>query len=95
MLVEKKLPGTFNVCGNEIISLIGLVEKMGTIIGKKPKIKFNPNNIGISFNEVEFPFDNESIIASNEKIKKTLNFKFISLIAGLKRDYKSYYQKNT
>lgn len=95
MLVEKKLVGAFNVCGNEIISLIGLVEEMGRIVGKIPKIKFNPNNIGISFNEVEFPFDNESIIASNEKIKKILKFNFIPLFDGLRKDYKKYYQKTT
>lgn len=93
MLVEKTITGAFNVSGNEIISLTGLVEEMGKIVGKKPIIKFNPNNIGANFNESEFPFDNESFVVSNEKIKKILNFKFISLLTGLHRDYKSYYQK--
>lgn len=93
-LVEGKITGSFNVSGNEEITVIGLVEEMGKIVGKKPIIQFNPNAIGLNFNEAEFPFDNENLIVSNDKIKK-LGIQFIQLIDGLKRDYKNYYKATT
>lgn len=90
-LVEGRIQGAFNIAGNEEITLTGLVEEMGKIVGKKPIINFNPNAIGSNFKEEEFPFDNENLIASNDKIKK-LGIEFIPLIEGLRKDYKSFYK---
>jgi len=90
-LAENKIRGVFNVVGNESITLVGLVEEMGKIVGKKPIITFNPKAIGKNFREEEFPFDNENLIVSNEKIKK-YGVNFIALIEGLKRDYKNFYK---
>lgn len=90
-LVESKVRGAFNIAGNEEITLVGLVQEMGKIVGKKPIIAFNPKAIGNNFKEEEFPFDNENLIASNYKIKKH-GIEFIPLIAGLKRDYKNFYK---
>ncbi len=90
-LVEGRVQGAFNIVGDEEITLVGLVEEMGKIVGKKPIINFNPNAIGINFREEEFPFDNENLIASNNKIKKQ-GIEFIPLIEGLRRDYKNFYK---
>ncbi|OIP86400.1 hypothetical protein AUK04_00740 [Candidatus Roizmanbacteria bacterium CG2_30_33_16] len=92
-LAENRIRGAFNVAGNESITLVGLVEEMGKIVGKKPIITLNPKAIGKNFREEEFPFDNENLIVSNNKIKK-YGIDFIPLIEGLKRDYKNFY-KNT
>lgn len=94
MLVEKKPLGAFNVAGDQMISIVGLVEEMGKIVGKKPIIEFNPDAIGLDFKEEEFPFDNESLIVSNDKIKE-LGMEFVPLIDGLRRDYENYYKANT
>ena len=92
-LAENKIRGAFNVAGNEEITLVGLVKEMGKIVGKKPIITFNPKAIGSKFKEEEFPFDNENLIVSNDKIKKN-GIDFVPLIEGLKRDYENFY-KNT
>lgn len=91
-LTEKKIVGIFNVCGDQMISINGLVQEMGKIVGKKPIVKYDPDNTGDNFKEDEFPFDNDTIIEDNSRIKK-LGFKFIPLIKGLKRDYEAYYKK--
>ena len=93
-LTEKKILGTYNVNGDDIISVVGLVQEMAKIVGKKPIIKYDPHNTGDNFDENKFPFDNDTIIQSNEKIKR-LGFKFKSLIEGLKKDYKNYYKATT
>lgn len=94
-LTEKQIIGSYNVCGNEYISLTGLVHEMGKIVGKKPVTKYNPRAIGANYKKEEFPFDNETMVISNEKIKNTLGFKFRPLVSGLRQDYKNYYQKVT
>lgn len=93
-LVEGKIEGALNIAGDEMITIVGLVEEMGKIVGKKPLITFNPNAVGLHFNEEEFPFDNENLIVSNNKIK-SLGLKFIPLLKGLKRDYENYYLATT
>lgn len=92
-LVEGKIQGPFNISGNQEITITGLVEEMGKIVGKDPIIKYNPKAIGANFKEEEFPFDNENLIVSNEKIKR-LGIKFRPLVEGLTKDYKSYYHKS-
>ena len=64
---------------------------MGRVLGKRPIIHFNPKAIGLNFKEEEFPFDNENLIVSNDKIKKQ-GVEFISLVEGLRRDYKNFYK---
>lgn len=92
-LVEGKIRGAFNISGSEMISAVGLVEEMGKIVGKKPVITFNPENIEENFNEDEFPFDNENLVVSNDKIRK-LDINFVPLVEGLRRDYRSFYSKS-
>ena len=64
---------------------------MARVVGKKAKIKFNPDADGLNFNESEFPFANVNCISSNKKIKD-LGFVFTSLEKGLTDDYLNYYQ---
>ncbi|KKT37375.1 MAG: mRNA-binding protein [Candidatus Gottesmanbacteria bacterium GW2011_GWB1_44_11c] len=91
-LVEHRAQGAFNIAGDQIITNTGLVGEMGKIVGKEPIIQLNPDAIGLNFKEEEFPFDNENLIVSNDKIKK-YGIEFIPLIDGLRRDYKNFYQK--
>ncbi len=91
LLTEKKATGAFNCANDEVITLKELVEKMGRIVGLKPILKFNPNSDGEKFNEKEFPFANENIFCSTEKIKK-LGVKFTPLAKGLKENYENYYK---
>lgn len=94
MLVEKQPQGAFNIAGDQVITIVGLVEEMGKIVGKKPVIKFDPNAIGANYKEEDFPFDNETMFVSNDKIKE-YGIEFLPLVEGLKRDYKNYYADNT
>ena len=91
-ITKNKNEGTFNISGNEIITLRGLVEEMAKIVGMEPKIQFNSWADGEKFNEAEFPFANENFICSNEKIK-SLDVTFVPLIDGLKENYDNYYKK--
>jgi len=83
--------GAYNCAGDAMITLQGLVEQMGKIMGEKPKLKFNLNTDGDKFNESEFPFANENFICSNSKIKK-MGIKFMPLVEGLEQDYFNYYK---
>jgi nucleoside-diphosphate-sugar epimerase len=94
LLVERKIEGAFNISGDQMTTLVGLVKMMGEIVDKKPIIKFNPLAIGLNFKEEEFPFDNENLIVSNQKIKG-LGMKFITLAEGLQRDYEDFYKRTT
>lgn len=91
-LIENDANGIFNVCGDENITLKGLVQEMGKLVGEGPIIKFNPVADGVDFKPDEFPFANENFFCSNEKIKK-LGVKFTPLLNGLKDDYENYYKK--
>jgi nucleoside-diphosphate-sugar epimerase len=93
-LVEGKANGAYNISGDQMITLLGLVLLMGNIVGKKPKIGYDPDAVGMNFKEENFPFDNENLIVSNSKIKE-YGMKFISLDEGLHRDYKNYYASVT
>jgi len=92
LLAEKKIEGNFNCTGDEIITLKGLVEEMGKIIGTKPIIKYNQNTDGENHDVNEFPFANDNFICNNEKLKR-LGIKFNPLIKKLKQDYENYYKK--
>jgi nucleoside-diphosphate-sugar epimerase len=92
-LVEGKISGAFNISGNEIMTLTGLVEMMGDIVGEKPIITFNPDAIGTNYKEEEFPFDNDTLIVSNEKIKQS-GIEFIPLQDGLRSDFENWYKYN-
>lgn len=92
LIIEKKAVGAFNCACSESITLNGLVEEMGRIVGKPPRIKLRPEKDGANFSESEFPFANETFLCANEKLK-TLGIKFTPLIAGLEEDYRTYYGK--
>jgi len=93
-LAEARAEGAFNCCGNEAITLRGLVKEMATIAGVKPVIEFNPRMNGIEHDAQEFPFANEHCFCSNEKIKK-LGISFPPLLDNLSRDYHEYYENVT
>lgn len=93
-LAEAKAEGAFNCCGNEAITLSGLVEEMGTVAGVKPVIEFNAKTNGIEHDAQEFPFVNEHCFCSNEKIRK-LGISFPPFLVELRRDYHDYYEKVT
>lgn len=90
-LTEGKVQGVFNCAGDETITLQGLVEVMAKIVGRKAMITFNAKTDGSKFNEQEFPFANEKILCSNNKIKE-LGIKFLPLIRTLQLDYGNYYK---
>ena len=92
-IAQNKFVGAFNCAGDEAITLKGLVEAMGEIVDKTPNLVFNPETDGERFDENEFPFANENMICSNEKIKK-LGIKFTPLITGLETDYLNHYKKS-
>ncbi len=91
LLVENKIEGAFNCAGNEVITLIRLVEEMGKIMELKPTIQFNPDTDQENFDEKEFPFANENFFCSNEKLRN-LGIAFTPLLRGLKEDYENYYK---
>ncbi|MEK7611694.1 MAG: NAD-dependent epimerase/dehydratase family protein [Patescibacteria group bacterium] len=93
LLAENQVVGAYNCCGDDLITLKGLVESMANLIGVDPVIKNNPRTDGVDHNESEFPFANDNSIFSNEKIKK-LGIRFTPLLEGLRRDYQSFYRNN-
>src|SRR3989338_610427 len=90
-IAENKTEGAFNIAGDDIITLKGLVEEMAKIAGKEPKIKYNPGTDGEKFNEDEFPFANENFFCSNKKIKG-LGMNFAPFQKTLKEDYENFYR---
>jgi nucleoside-diphosphate-sugar epimerase len=91
LLVEKQITGAFNCAGDELITLKGLVEYMATIIGTKADIRYNMDADGDKHVETEFPFANENLVFSNQKIKN-LGFNPTSLFDGLCSDFDSFYK---
>ena len=91
LIAEKKIAGAFNCAGDETITLKGLVEEMGQIMGLKPKLQYNPKTDGDRFDIAEFPFANENLVCDNTKLKN-LGVTFKALIKGLAEDYQQYYQ---
>lgn len=91
-IAENQIEGAFNAAGDEAITLKGLIEEMARICGHGPIIKYNTAADGTNFNEREFPFANESLIAGNAKIK-SLGINFKPLVQGLREDYENYYKK--
>ncbi|HLD59970.1 MAG TPA: NAD-dependent epimerase/dehydratase family protein [Candidatus Bilamarchaeaceae archaeon] len=86
-IIENKITGSFNCCGDDIVTLKQLVEVMGKIVGKQPKILITNKELP----ESEFPFANETFFCSNHKAK-SLGIKFGSLKTNLLRDYLAYYK---
>ena len=91
LLTENKIQGNFNCCGDEVVSLKGLVDVMGKIIEINPFIEFNLNADEKNHDECEFPFANETFYCTNDKLKK-LGIKFTPLVKGLEEDYENYYK---
>jgi len=84
-LSDVKLRQTYNICNDEFVTIKGFIETIATIVNKKPA--YNQVNEMVSFK-------NEHCFFSNEKIKKTLDFKFKSLKTGLNELYEYKYVKN-
>jgi nucleoside-diphosphate-sugar epimerase len=91
MLAEGQITGAFNCSSDEAITLKGLTEYMAELVGKKPIIRYNPTADGENHDESEFPFANENLLCSNQKLKD-LGFTFTPLLEGLKSDFNSYYK---
>ncbi|MFN7991229.1 MAG: NAD-dependent epimerase/dehydratase family protein [Candidatus Micrarchaeia archaeon] len=92
LIAEKKARGAYNCAGDELITLRGLVEQMARIAGRQADLATDPAKDGDRFDESEFPFANENLICSNDKIKK-LGAGFSPLIETLEADYASHYSR--
>ena len=90
-IAEGQLTGAFNCSGDEMITFKGLVEQMAALVGKEPIIRYNAATDGEKHNEDEFPFANENMISSNQKLK-ALGFSFTPLFEGLKKDFEGHYK---
>jgi nucleoside-diphosphate-sugar epimerase len=91
LLVESDARGAYNCASDMQISLNDLVAEMANIVGVPAKMKYNPQADGDQFCEEEFPFANEQLVCSNEKLKN-LGIAFTPLLDGLTADYHSYYK---
>jgi nucleoside-diphosphate-sugar epimerase len=89
-ILEKKADGAFNCCGDDLVTLEGLVELMAGVCDRKAKTRSNPKTDGDKFDGSEFPFANENMICSNSRIK-SLGIVFRGLGDGLEQDYLSHY----
>lgn len=92
LILQKNLTGAFNCSGNEMITLKGLVEVMGELVGKQPRIAYNSAADGERYNQDEFPFSNENLLVSNQKLKDA-GFTFTPLLDGLRADFDSHYKE--
>lgn len=90
LLVQKQKAGIFNCCGDEIITMRGLVTKMAEIVEEKPLLEFNCG-INSCSEKNTFPFADISFVCDNTKIK-SLGLKFTPLLDGLKRDFINHYK---
>lgn len=93
LLGSKKIEGAYNCVGDDYLTIIDLVNGMGEICGKKPKIKLDPKHDSGNQDESLFPFANENFVCSNEKIKK-LGITFAPIFEHLKLDWEAGYSKN-
>lgn len=91
LLVETQKTGAFNSVGDELVTLTGLVEYMASLVGKPAKLAYNPETDGANHNEEEFPFANENLVCTNQKVKD-LGIAFTPLFKGLEEDFNSYYK---
>jgi nucleoside-diphosphate-sugar epimerase len=91
LLAEKQTPGAFNCVGDELVSANGLVRMMAETSGTTAIVTHNPTTDGMNHDEAEYPFSNENLICTNQKLKD-LGISFTPLTEGLKRDFNSYYK---
>jgi len=90
-LAEEQIEGAFNSAADEVITLKHLVKEMANTAGQVPIIRYNPETDGEKFNPLEFPFANEPMAVSNEKLKSR-GISFKPLLQLLKEDYEEYYK---
>ena len=72
---RKPICQAYNICGDEIISYGELVEILGELIGKKPKVSFTMMP--------DFPYEDWTMYCDTTKSKKELKIKYTPLIAGV------------
>ncbi len=92
LLTTKRIAGAFNCAADGGITLNGLVDEMGKLVGKRPVVEHAPDRDGALWNDEEFPFGNENFFCKNDKLKG-LGVEFTPLLEGLREDYKGYYKK--
>jgi len=91
LLAESDAEGAYNCCSDDVVTLRKLVEEMSKIVGQPARIAYNSATNGAKFDENEFPFANEDVVCSNEKLQ-FLGLKFTPLLEGLRSDYENYYK---
>lgn len=91
LLATNQLEGAFNCAFERSITLNQLVEQMGAIVGKEPIIEYNSSTDKENWVEKEFPFPNEDIYCTNDKLARA-GILFTPLLEGLKKDYDNYYK---
>ncbi len=90
-ILEKRAKGCYNIAGDDVPTLRGLVEMMARVSGFRPRIRHDFLAGGERFNPQEFPFANESLWVKTDKIK-SLGMSFAPLEKSLKEDYETYYK---
>lgn len=90
-VVENGTAGGLNCGGDELITLNGLVKEMATIVGAEANIINNPSTDGAHWNDQEFPFANENLFVSNDRMR-ALGLQRTPLLEGLRRDYEGHYK---
>lgn len=90
LLVQKQEKGVFNCCGDEIITMYGLVTEMAKIVGEEPLLELNCAADSI-LKENVFPFADISFVCDNAKLKN-LGLRFTPLLDGLRRDFLNHYK---
>ena len=83
-LVKKKkiINKSFEIANNELTSLDDVIYRVAKVMRRDRDY--------ITHNSQESPYDNETCIANNFKIKKALKFEFKSLNSTIRRLYKHY-----
>lgn len=92
LLAEQKAEGAYNCCNDEMVTLETLVRMMAKLVKSDPIIQYNPATDRENHSEDEFPFANENLVCTNDKLK-SLGWTFMPFEHGLKEDFDAYYSK--
>lgn len=81
----------YNISGQELVTLNGLVRLVAKVVGKDAKITFvTPKDYGMADRDI-FPFDNVSYFTTSEKFSKDFGWSpAVSLIDGLTAAYNEW-----
>lgn len=91
---EKVRNGAYLVCSDELVSYDLLLEVLETIISRKLEVRRQPvrliNAAGIP---LPFPLE-EHLVYSGERLKRILDFEYMSLLDGMTKTYRWYVDRS-